>query len=83
MWSSESAAHLSRLVQQVLVLVLQALRLGFADVLRPLIRQDFIVLLEYEVDVAFEFLVEPLEIGGQAARWRQSRVNEVARRHVV
>ena len=37
-WSGESAAHLSGLVQQVLVLVLQALRLGFADILRPLIR---------------------------------------------
>ena len=69
-WSGEPAAHFSRLVQQVLVLVLQTLRFSFADSLRPLIRHDFIILLEDEVDVAFEFLVEPLKVSGQVPRRR-------------
>ena len=78
---SESTAHFSGLVQQVLVLVLKTFGFRFGD--RRRIWEDFVVPLQDEVDVALELLIEPLEIGGQATRRGQGRVDEVARRHAV
>ena len=78
---SESTAHFSGLVQQVLVLVLKTFGFRFGD--RRRIWEDLVVPLQDEVDVALELLIEPLEIGGQATRRGQGRVDEVARRHAV
>ena len=69
MRSSESLAHFFRLVQQVFILVPKSLGFSFANRRLSLIGYYFIVLFQYEIDISFKFLIEPLKIGGQTARW--------------